>query len=191
MVTRHISVTLILVVSFIVITKFIAQAVDCQDINGLLRIVFDLFAQIAHVGIDSAFITSVALAQSSIEQLQTAVGTADILAKGGEDRIFGRGQVDDFAADSDFAAIQIDLQLAEGKLFFGRSLCGIDLGPAQDSLDAGLELAEAEGIGDIIICSQLQSQQLIDLFIASRDHDDRHCRMPSEPLADLQAVHLG
>ena len=80
MVTRHISVTLILVVSFIVITKFITQAVDCQDINGLLRIIFDLFAQVAHMGIDGTFITGVALAQGGVEQLQTAVRATDILA---------------------------------------------------------------------------------------------------------------
>ena len=62
--------------------------------------------------------------------------------------------------------------LVEGKPAFRNS--GAATRAAKHGLDAGNNLARAEGLADVVVGSQLQAEETVDLFDPGRDHDDRN-----------------
>ncbi len=66
--------------------------------------------------------------------------------------------------------------------------------PPQDGVDAGDELFDREGLGDIIVGAELQSDDFIGLVPLGRQHDDRERGQrlrPPDLAANLEAVDLG
>src|SRR5271157_757298 len=64
---------------------------------------------------------------------------------------------------------QIDLDVAKGitVLLFWKCVC-----PSQNRLDASEEFANGEGLGDVVIGTQFETNDLIDLLAARRQHND-------------------
>ena len=63
--------------------------------------------------------------------------------------------------------------------------------PAHDSLDPGFYLQDIEGLGDIIVGSIFQAQDLIHVPALGGQHDNRHLRKLPDRLADLKPVMAG
>ena len=81
-------------------------------------------------------------------------------------------QVHALAVQPDFEARAVDDQRAVVKdLFVGAVERG---GPAQLCVDPREQLPHGERLGDVVIRSDLEPEQLISLFDARRQHDDRH-----------------
>ena len=63
---------------------------------------------------------------------------------------------------------------------------------AEDGLDACEELADAEGLGDVVVGSELEAEDFVDLLALGGEHDDGDVHpLGSDSLADLEAVELG
>jgi hypothetical protein len=58
----------------------------------------------------------------------------------------------------------------------------------QDDVHPCDEFARAEGLGDIVVAADLQTQYAIDLVVAGGEKKDRHVRGLSDFAADVQAV---
>ena len=58
-------------------------------------------------------------------------------------------------------------------------------------LDARHQLTHGERLGDIVVCTQLETHDLVGLFLTGGQHDDRRVLFRAHPPADLKAVHLG
>ena len=58
-------------------------------------------------------------------------------------------------------------------------------------LYTGHHLAGAEGLCDIIVGSQAQTADLVDVVLLGRHHNDWGVLIFPDPLADLKAVHAG
>ncbi|TPW17509.1 MAG: prephenate dehydrogenase [bacterium] len=63
---------------------------------------------------------------------------------------------------------------------------------AQQGLDPGHELEEAERLGDVVVRAELQAQDLVDFLPARGEHDDRQLvAVGADLAADVEAAHLG
>ena len=45
---------------------------------------------------------------------------------------------------------------------------------SQERSHAAPKLADLEGLGDVVIRAKLEAEDLVELFVAGREHDDRH-----------------
>ena len=61
---------------------------------------------------------------------------------------------------------------------------------AQDRIDTGDKDLRTEGLGYILIDTELESEELIPLIRSCGKHDDRHLGELSDFASDLPAVHL-
>ncbi len=68
-------------------------------------------------------------------------------------------------------------------------------GAAQDSPDSSDQLARREGLGDVVVGTELETQHTVDLVVACAEHEDRHgwSAVPAgadQAAADVEAVEL-
>ena len=64
--------------------------------------------------------------------------------------------------------------------------------PSQHRLDPRQELGHAEGLGDVVVGPQLQSQDPVGLLSSRRQHDDGRTRLVrAQGAAQVQAAHPG
>jgi hypothetical protein len=57
----------------------------------------------------------------------------------------------------------------------------------QDSLDPGEQLARGVRLGHVVVGADLQSDDLVDLTVLGREHDDRHGGLQAQRAADIDA----
>ena len=62
---------------------------------------------------------------------------------------------------------------------------------AQLGVDAGDELQRTERLGHVIVGTEVQSGDLVDLVVARRQHDDRPAVGFADLAAQMEAVHVG
>ena len=60
--------------------------------------------------------------------------------------------------------------------------------PAQQRADARAELADREGLRDVVVGAELEPDHLVELVVAGRQHDDRHGALGAQALAHLEPV---
>ena len=85
----------------------------------------------------------------------------------------------------------IDLQLTIGKHRLGRARVSAVLPrAAQRNTQAGQQLVHAEGLCQIIVCTGIQSVDLVPVFTAGADDDDGHARPAAHLFDDGNAVHI-
>jgi hypothetical protein len=63
--------------------------------------------------------------------------------------------------------------------------------PTGHGTNPGDKLSQAERLGDVVVGTQLQTQDTIELLAARRQHDDRRLRLLAQLAADVAAVHVG
>ena len=64
------------------------------------------------------------------------------------------------------------------------------LGPPEHRTDSGDELAGREGLGDVVVGTELEPDHSVDLVVASGKQYDRRALLGSELAADVEAVQL-
>src|SRR5262249_60833971 len=63
-------------------------------------------------------------------------------------------------------------------------------GAPQQGPDAAPELPDRERLRDVVVGSELEPDDLVELVVAGGEHDDRHRARRPEPPADLEPVDL-
>lgn len=95
------------------------------------------------------------------------------------------------AADFHRSPWDVDTQLAAlDDLLALASLVG-RRGTTQERAHPAAELADRERLRDVVVRSELEAEDLVELLASSGEHDDRDVARTPEPLADLEAVQLG
>jgi hypothetical protein len=65
-------------------------------------------------------------------------------------------------------------------------------GAAEDGAETGDQLADAEGLGDVVVGAGVEAADLVDLLGAGGQHDDGHQAIEAaQLLADLEPVGVG
>ncbi len=82
---------------------------------------------------------------------------------------------------------------AEGadRVVFGDclGLVGIGLGAAKDRMHAGQNFANRKRFGDVVVGTELEPDDLVDLRVLGRDDDDRHAAALPEGSAEVEPAH--
>jgi hypothetical protein len=60
----------------------------------------------------------------------------------------------------------------------------------QKRLYAASELADRERLRDVVVGAELEAEHLVELVVASGQHDDRHLALGAQALANLEPVEL-
>ena len=63
--------------------------------------------------------------------------------------------------------------------------------PSEEGADPGAQLAQAERLGHVVVGAELEPDDLVELGILGRQHDDRHARLGPDDAADLDPRQLG
>ena len=68
----------------------------------------------------------------------------------------------------------------------------VAVGPPQERLDPAHQLAQPERLGQVVVGAELQADDLVDLVVAGREHQDRRLGAGgAEAAQDLEAVDAG
>src|SRR5688500_7065068 len=130
------------------------------------------------------------VAPDVLQQRLAAVDVPRLGRERGEDLELDVGELDRLAAHRHRAALEVDAQIARVDGLFGRRSGTHHLGTAQRRLDAAAELAHRERLGDVVVGADLEAEDLVDLVVLGREHDDRDLAAGPQPAADLDPVEL-
>ena len=64
-------------------------------------------------------------------------------------------------------------------------------GASQHGLHAGDQFARRERLGQVVVGPEFEAQQLVELVVAGREHDDRRRRVAADGSSHVQAVGPG
>src|SRR5262249_39862988 len=149
--------------------KFVADAMNCDDIARVARGVFDLLAQLGDVHINCSRERETAVPPDRIEQLVAGNYFAAMFDEIFQNVELSRGDFNRRAGFHHFELFEIDTDRAETKFFgnFALTVCATEKG-----FDAGHQLHKAEWLCHIIVCADLQPYDLINLLATGGEHDD-------------------
>ena len=102
-----------------------------------------------------------------------------------EELELGRRQLDGRAAHLGPHPRQVEDDVADVDRLGG---LGRSIGPAEDCPDPCHELARAERLGEVVVGTELEAQQLVELVVARGEHDDRDGRVTPKLAGDVEAV---
>src|ERR1017187_8264844 len=131
----------------------IAGAPDRLQVTRILRIRFDFFPDAAYINVDGTRSDVRCVTPDRIEQLVARENAPSVPHEVIEQAEFGGGSRDLFAANCQGHGGRINVNLVD----FGGQGRQRALETAQDGLYARHKFARAEGLGDVVIGTQLQS----------------------------------
>ena len=101
-------------------------------------------------------------------------------------------EVDALGAARDAPALEVDDQVLVPDLAAAAGVCEIAIGTSQERLDTAHQLAQPEGLGQVVIRAQLQSDDLVHLVIPRGEHQDRRLGAGrTQSAQQLEAVDAG
>ena len=101
----------------------------------------------------------------------------------------GGGDLDDPARPAHLVRVVVELEVMERQR---RGAGLVAAGPPQDGADAGHDLLEAEGLGDVVVAAHREPLDLVLDRVTRGDKDDRQqpAGLP-QPAGHLEPVHVG
>src|SRR4029079_206005 len=171
-----------------IVRESIADAVDREDEAWLTGVRLELAAQVLDVRVDRTFIALERDAVQRVEQLAPREDAPRLAREGREERELGRGQVDAAAAALGPHPRNVELQLPDPD-HVGRVCRAV--GPTEHGLHPRHELARGEGLRQIVVSSELEAEQLVELVVPRRDHHDRDRAVAPQFAGHVQAIEPG
>ena len=100
------------------------------------------------------------------------------------------GEVDRLAVDRDLAPRDVDRDTVEGQLLAALRRRRLAPMAAQDRLDPGQQLGAAERLGDVVVGTDLEPDDAVDLVALGREDDHRRGdALAAQDAEDLDAAH--
>ena len=102
------------------------------------------------------------------------------------------GQVDALGAALDAPSLQVDDQVLVPDLAATGRVREVAVGAPQERLDAAHQLPQPERLGQVVVRTQLQADDLVHLLVARREH--QHGRLGArraQPAQHLEAIDAG
>src|SRR5690606_8051290 len=164
----------------------VAHAVDGADQILARAHGSQLAAQVLHVTVHGPIGDDAAVVVQAIQYLVAGKDAPGLAGQQRQQPEFHRCQIQRRAVQAGAPGAFVDVQPtgAARRCRHGRAA-------AQNRLDAGHDLARAVGLADVIVGTQFQAQQAVDLFGPGSDHDDRDGSPGADVSAQVQAVAPG
>src|SRR6478672_442068 len=166
--------------------EHVPDATPRGDEGDLLAAV-DLASQSAHVDVDQVRERIVVVVPNVRVDLGAGDDAAGVPHEVLEQRVLLRGEVDLALTTTGRVTPRIDDEVGDGEL----GLKDVAAAP-DESAEPREELAEVEGLGEIVVGAGVEAGDLVVDGIARREHEDGHVDAFSSDLsADLETVHFG
>src|SRR6266849_1270466 len=147
----------------------VPSAANGLQVDGILRIAFDFFAQAADVHVHAARSDETIGAPDGIEKLVARENTVRPRSQEVEQPEFKRAERNGLPGMTDAIGRRIDGQLAD---LNGAGRVGRRLRAAEQRFDARQQFARAERLGDVIVGAHLQAHDAVGFFAARGEHED-------------------
>jgi hypothetical protein len=175
--------------------ELVTDAVQRAEVNRIGRIPFELLTELEHLIIDDAGGGEEAIAPDIVEELFAGDDAIDVREEVAEELELVCGEGDGCSSTVDLHLLEIYDNLAElatGFVGNGRDRGVGSLGAADGGLNAGQELAGAEGLGDVVIGTDLEKENLVgDLADGAEDDDGAVYGVGLDEATDLASGHAG
>ncbi len=174
--------------------QHVAAATDGLDDARALAVVTQLLAQPADLYVDSALHRQALAATGRIGDGVAVEHHAGLLQKHAEQHGIAAGEVQQAA----ILVGQLVAQGVQGPLGKAQPAARLllflrlaEFGAAQQRLDAGLQFAWAERLGDVVVGTEFETDHPIRLVGGRRQHDDGDLGVATDLLAEGKAVVAG
>src|SRR3990172_7799561 len=166
--------------------RLVADAPDRHDRGG----VAELAPELTDVDVHGPRVAGERVAPHALEQLVTGQHEPLVVEELPEEVELLRGELHLHPVDRDLAAAGVDAEQAV------LDHLALELAPlwrraAQDRLDAGDELARVERLGQVVVCPDLEPDDLVDVLVAGGKHEDGDVRPLADAPADVDPVQVG
>ena len=99
------------------------------------------------------------------------------LGETGENAKLGAGEINQVVAHHDALATQVDVEGADREDVTPRAASRLAVGATQDRTHAGAQFARIEGLGEIVVGAELETENAIDGVAPRRQHQHRQPRV--------------
>jgi len=153
--------------------KFVADAVDGEQMFGSVPVVAEFFSQLNDDLVEGASRAEVIVTPDVVEQ---AVPGKNFARMSGEElkelKLFCGKFLDRFTT-AQLESFRINCGAADMEnivpVLFGGGGCG---GAAEERVNSRKEFADAEGLGDVVVSAEIQSDDFVDFLTFSSKHQD-------------------
>src|SRR6266516_1725818 len=156
----------------------VADATDGDDQLGLVAILFEAGAEALDVDVEGLGVAHVVEAPDAVDQHLEQLEFLEREA----DRLAAHRDLVSFLVEADAG----DLQHGAGGAGGGAVLVGT--GATQEGPHPGDQLAEGEGLGDVVVGAHLQADHAVNLGVAGGQHQYRDCAGGPDAAADVPAA---
>src|SRR5713226_2029414 len=166
-------------------------AANGLQVDRILGIAFDFFAQAADVHVHAARSDETVSAPDGIEKLVARENTVRPRSKVIEQPEFERAERNGLPGMTHAIRRRIDGQLAD---FNGAGRVGRRLRAAEQRFDACQQFTRAERLGDVIVGAHLEAHDAVGFFATRGEHEDGETIervIPANFPADIEAGNLG
>src|SRR5258705_6099019 len=151
----------------------VANPSDGQDEGRNGRVVLDLVPQVTDVDVDRLLVLVEGLVVAEeLEEVAPCIDPAGSRGEVAEDLELRRGQADAPLAALDAPPLQVDDEIAVADDPPTRGVGEIAVGPPEQGLDPAHQLAQAERLGQVVVCAELEPDDLVDLIVAGGQDED-------------------
>jgi len=153
--------------------KFVADAVDSQEMLGSVPVVAKFFSQLNDDLVEGASCAEVIVAPDVVEQAVTRKNFAGMSSEELKQFKFFCGKFFDRFAAAQLESFGIDGGAADMEgivsvLVDGGSCAGA----TEECVDSCKEFADAEGLGDVVISAEVQSDDFVDFLTFRSQHEN-------------------
>src|SRR5712692_283893 len=152
----------------------------------------ELLPEPSDVHVDRLAIAREVMAPNVFQQGVAGVHASRVREQVGDQVELARRQLDVLCVHYDAACRAVDAEVADRvELGHGFRLIRVRRCAAHHSIDAGEHLADRKRLGDVVVRAELEADNLVDLGILGRDHDDRHAAALAQRATEVETAHAG
>src|SRR3954470_11242418 len=151
------------------------------------RRITELPPQLADMDVDGASVTRERVAPHTLEQLVARQHEPAMVEQLPQQIEFLRCELNLLFADTHLTATGVDVEVAVLDRL-ALEIAAVGRRAAQDRLHARDELPRVEGLRQIVVGTDLEADDLVDVLVARGQHQDRHVARLANALRHLDAV---
>ncbi len=151
-------------------------------------VALELLAQVAHVGLDHVGLTTEVVVPDVVQDLGLGEDLTGIAEEEAQEVELGRRQLDQRPRPAHLVRALVHLEIGELQEAL---VAGVDARPPEQGPDAGDDLGQGEGLGDVVVPADGEPGDLVLQRVAGREEQyGRPDPVGAQPPGDLEPVEV-